>query len=184
MAGFHSATSFRTLGAAATTHNLFTIENTAGSAVNIAMRRLLVQLDATVALTAVMPQVKTSRTTGIPTGGTTLTKAQWDTAVASAANVIVRGATASDGGGATAITATPGAQVVWQQYCMRLHTAVGQVLAPDNNLLPALVDNPSLPNFLIRAGEAILVQVVAAVGTSNPATNHWFVSAAWDEVAP
>jgi hypothetical protein len=178
MAGYFSVATFRTLGAAATTQNLFSLENTAGSAVTVKIRRLLVQMDATAALTAVMPLIKTSRPTAIPSGGTTLSKAQWNTANTSAANVIARGATASDGGTATAITATPGT-IAWQQYCMRLHTAVGQVLAPDNNLLPALVDTQ---DFTLAAGEALLVQIVAAATTSNPATNHYFVNCAWEEV--
>ena len=171
---------FRTLGNAATTHNIFTLENTAGSARIITVRRLVVQLDATAVLTAVMPQVKVSRPAALPSGGTTLTKGTFDTTTSSVANVIARGATASDGGGATAITATPGT-IHWQQYCMRLHTAVGQVLAPDNNALPALVESTTLDPFRIRANESILVQVVAAAGTSNPATNHWFVNCVWEE---
>jgi hypothetical protein len=171
-----SAATIRTVGSAATTHNLFTIENTAGSAVNIHIRRLVVQLDATAVLTAVMPLVKTSRIS-IPSGGTTLSKVAFDSSLTSAANVILRGATASDGGGATAITATAG-NIVWQQYCMRLHTAVGQVLGLDNPILPTLVE--STP-FILAPEEALLVQVVAAVGTSNPTTNHWFVQCSWQE---
>lgn len=171
---------FRTLGNAATAHVIFSLENTSGSTRIITVRRLTVQLDATVALTAVMPQVKCHRESTMPGGGTTLTKGTFDTAQSSVANVVARGATASDGGGATAITGTPGT-VHWQQYCMRLHTAVGQVLAPDNNVLPLLIDNPTLDPFLLRANQALYVQVVAAAGTSNPATNHWFVNCAWEE---
>jgi hypothetical protein len=172
-------TSFRTLGTASTPHNLFTIENTVGSAVIVRVRRLLVQLDATATLTAVMPLVKTSRC-AIPSNGTTLAKTPFDTAQSSAANVVFRGATASDGGGASAITATAG-DIMWQQYCMRMHTVVGQVQAPDNNLLPSLVETDPV---LLRAGEALLVQIVASAGSSNPNTNHWFVECMWEEDTP
>lgn len=176
MAGFFSAASWRTLGTAATTHNLLTIENI--DATNLVyIRRLTVQLDATAVLTAVMPQVKVSRATGVPTGGTALNKAQFDTANATNANTIIRAATASDGGVATAITATAGT-TIWQQYCMRMHTVVGQVLAPDNNVLPLLVETE---NLILRQNQALLVQIVAAVGTSNPATNHWFCNVVWEE---
>lgn len=179
MANLYSVATFRTLGAAATNQFLFSLENTTGSAVKVKIRRLLVQMDATAVLTAVMPQIKTHRATVMPGGGTSLTKVQFDTAgTASAANVVARGATASDGGVATAITGTAGS-VAWQQYCMRLHTAVGQVLAPDNNLLPGLVDTS---DFVLNANEAILVQVVAAATTSNPATNFYFVNCVWEEV--
>jgi hypothetical protein len=61
---------------------------------------------------------------------------------------------------------------------MRLHTTTGQVLALDNSLLPTLVENTP---FILRPGEALLVQVVAAAGTSNPNTNHWFVQCCWEE---
>jgi len=177
MAGIFSAASFRTLGTAATPQNLLTIENT--DATNLVyIRRLTVQVDATAVLVSVMPQVKTSRATGVPTGGTALNKAQFDTANASNANTIVRGGNASDGGAATAITATAGT-TIWQQYCMRMHTVVGQVLGVDNNVLPALVETQDL---ILRQNQALLVQIVASAGASNPATNHWFCNIVWEEV--
>lgn len=176
MAGTFSAASFRTLGTAATPHNLFTIENIDATKL-VTIRRITVQMDATAVLTSVMPQVKASRATAVPTGGTALNKAQFDTGNASNANTIVRGSTASDGGGASAITATAGT-TIWQQYCMRMHTVVGQVLAPDNNVLPLLVETK---NFILRQNQALLIQIVASAGASNPATNHWFCNVVWDE---
>lgn len=170
-----STATFRTVGTAATPHNLFAVYNTSASVVRL--RRLVMQMDATALLVAVMPITRTSRITVAPTGGTLLTKTLWDTNVTSAAGVTVRGATASDGGVATAITATAGT-VLWQQYGFRMHTVVGQVLGLDNNVVSSISE--SFPVFL-RVNEGLLVQVVAAAGTSNPATNHWFVQAAWDE---
>jgi hypothetical protein len=176
MAGYFSAASFRTLGTAATPQNLLTIENIDATKL-VYIRRLTVQLDATAVLVSVMPQVKTSRATAVPTGGTALGKAQFDTGNASNANTIVRGGNASDGGVATAITATAGT-TIWQQYCMRMHTVVGQVLGLDNNVLPALVDTQDI---ILRQNEALLVQIVASAGASNPATNHWFCNVVWEE---
>lgn len=176
MAGIFSAASFRTLGAAATPQNLFTIENIDATKL-VYIRRLTVQMDATAVLVSVMPQVKASRATGVPTGGTTLNKAQFDTGNASNANTIVRGGTASDGGVATAITATAGTSI-WQQYCMRMHTVVGQVLSPDNNVLPLLIETE---NLILRQNQALLIQIVASAGASNPATNHWFCNVVWEE---
>jgi hypothetical protein len=124
-----------------------------------------------------MPQVKLSRTAAVPTGGTVLAKAQFNTLNASNANTIVRGATASDGGVATAITATAGT-TMWQQYCMRMHTVVGQVLAPDNSGAPILIDTQDL---VLRQNEALMLQIVASAGASNPATNHWFANVVWEE---
>lgn len=176
MAGIFSACSFRTLGTAATPQNLFTIENIDATKL-IYVRRMMVQMDATAVLTGVMPQVKVSRATGVPTGGTVLGKGLFDTTAASNANSIVRGGNASDGGVATAITATAGT-AIWQQYCMRMHTVVGQVLAPDNNVLPLLIETE---NLILRQNQALLVQVVASAGASNPATNHWFCNIVWEE---
>jgi len=178
MAGYFSAATFRTIGNAATTQNLLTIENIDATKL-VTIRRLVFQMDATAVLVAVMPIIKTSRTTGVPTGGTTLAKAQWDTANASNGNTIVRGSTATDGGANSGPTATPdAAQLAWQQYGMRLHTAVGQVLGPDNNSLPGLADTQ---NYILRQNQALVVGVVAAIGTSNPATNHYFVEVVWQE---
>ena len=176
MAGYFSAATFRQIGNAATTQNLLTIENIDATKL-VYIRRLVVQMDATAVLTAVMPLVKASRATGVPTGGTTLSKGLFDTSNASNANTIVRGSTASDGGANSGPTATAGT-VLWQQFMMRLHTAVGQVLAPDNNAMPALVDTQ---NFVLRQNEALLIQIVAAAGTSNPATNHYFAEVVWEE---
>ena len=69
MAGYFSAASFRTLGAAATPQNLFTIENIDATKL-VTVRRITVQMDATAVLVSVMPQVKLSRATAVPTGGT------------------------------------------------------------------------------------------------------------------
>lgn len=176
MAGYFSIGGFRTLGTAATPQNLMTIENIDATKL-IYVRRVVVQLDATAVLTSVMPQVKLSRATAVPTGGTALNKGQFDTNNASNANSIIRCGTASDGGAATAITATAGT-TLWQQYCMRMHTVVGQVLAPDNNVAPLLVDTQDL---ILRQNQALLIQIVASAGASNPATNHWFCNIVWEE---
>jgi len=176
-----SAAGFRIIGTAAVTQSFFSISNATGSSVVCTVRRLLVQMDATAVLTTFMPLIKASRSTGaIASGGTALAKCPFDTAAsASSANIVVLNACAGDGSAATAITGTPGT-IAWQQYAMRLHTAVGQVLAPDNNLLPALVDTSGY-DFIIRAGESLIVQIVAAATTSNPTTNHYFVECVWDE---
>ena len=174
---FHSAASFRTLGAAATAQNFFTILNGHASKV-VRVRRMTFQMDATAVLTTFMPIVKTCRVSAA-SGGTALTKVDWDTSSASDALVVCRGANASDGGGATAITATPGT-TLWQQFGMRLHTAVGQVLGNDNNVLSVICESTPV---VLRPGEGLLVHIVAAATTSNPATNYYFVQCAWSEDA-
>jgi hypothetical protein len=176
VAGIFAASSFRTLGTAATPQNLFTIENIDATKL-VTIRRLSVQMDATAVLVSVMPQVKTSRATAVPTGGTVIAKAQFNTLNASNANTILRGGTASDGGAATAITATAGT-TIWQQYTQRMHTLAGQVLGVDSNILPLLVETQDL---ILRQNQALLVQVVASAGASNPTTNNWIVNIVWEE---
>lgn len=174
MAGIFSASSFRILGSAATPHNLLTIENLDATKL-VKIREISLQLDATAALAVLMPLTKLSRATAVPTGGTVLNKSLWDTANASNANTIVRGANAADGGAATAITATAGT-TIWQEYQTRMHTLAGQVIAPPSRM-PLLLTK----DLILRQNQALLLQVVAAAGTSNPATNHWAVNITWEE---
>jgi hypothetical protein len=171
------ATTFRTLGTGATPQNLFSIENAAGSTVLVAVRRTSVQLDSTGTLIAVATQVKTSRPSVFPSGGTPLSKVAFDSTQTSSANVICRGATASDGGGASAITATAGT-AGWHQFVMRVATQVGQILIDDEPMVPMLcADDP----IILRANEALLVQLVQATGTNNKSTDHYIVNCMWEE---
>jgi hypothetical protein len=173
------ATTFRIPGRAATTQNLFSIYNTTGSAVLVAVRRLSIQMDATAALATVAKSIKTTRQTTAPTNGTSATKVPFDSAQSSAANVEVRGDASADGtGSATTLTATPSANVGWSQFVMRLHTAAGQVLMDDESCIPVLcADDP----VILRANEGLLVAIVAAATTSNPITDHHVVNCMWEE---
>lgn len=168
-----AAGTFRILGNAALLHNLFSIENAVGSAVNVRILSLTVRLDATAVLITVMPTIKTTRPTALPTGGTVLTKVALDTNKTSSASVILRGANAAEGGAATAITATQG-PILKAEYSMRMHTLVGQI---DGNPRALDTERP----IILRAGQAILVCVESAPATSNPATNHWQVDVEWEE---
>jgi hypothetical protein len=177
MAGYFTASTFREIGSAATPQNLFTIENIDSTKL-VYIRKLILQTDETVALTSVAPLIKVSRATGVPSGGTTLAKGLFDTSATSNANTICRGSTASDGGANSGPTATAG-DVIWEQFIMRIHTAVGQILTPDQDLLPATYIAAN--QFILRQNQALLVQIVAAAGASNPATNHYAVCCAWEE---
>lgn len=175
----YSAATFRTVGAAAVAQNLFSIWNNGANRV-VRIRRLVMQMDATAVLTAVMPLCKLSRIIAAPTGGVTLTKVMWDSSLgASHADIVVKGECSADGGTRTAQVGTPGG-ILWQQYGFRIHTAAGQVLGLDNNVLSAISDVYPL---VLRSGEGVMVHMVAAATTSNPATNHYFVQCAWEEDA-
>ncbi len=179
MAGTFITTTFRVPGNAGVAQNLFTLENITGSPVVVTLRRLVMMMDTTAVLTAVMPQFKCSRFVGAATGGTAMTKGQFDSVAASNAAVTARGGASADGT-AAAITATPGV-ALWQQFGMRMHTVVGQVISGECDMLPALVADSGLASFKLAANESLVVHVVAAAGTSNPATNHYIVNAVWEE---
>lgn len=161
------------LGNDATTQNIYTLTNKVGSRVNVLIRRATVQVDTIAALTSVMPIVRCSRATAI-SGGAILSPSAYDTTQSSSAYVEVR--TPSYDG--FPITATQG-NTIWQQYCGRMHTVVEQVLGPDNNVLPALVEDQ---DFIVRPGESILFQVVGATTASNARlSNYWWLSCEWEE---
>lgn len=170
------------LGNDATTQNLFSVENGIASRVNIIIRALHVSLDATVALTAVMPLVRTSRAISI-SGGITLPKASFSTAQTSDAAVTVRCAM----GEGAPVTATP-TSTIYQEYRMRMHTQAEQVntFAGTGDLLdygclpPVLLDK----SFVLLPGQSLVVQAIAAAATSNPAlANNWFAQCNWEEDA-
>jgi hypothetical protein len=171
--GLYTASSFRTLGDTNATQNIFTIENPAASTALVAVRNLNCMTDSTAVLTTVAPQLKSSRPTGLPTGGTVLSNVKYRTSFATA-NAICRGATASDGGGATAITATAGT-TLWAQFIDRQHTNVGLIAHPNYNLIPDV--GGDLRQIILLPGEALLVQAVLA----NAATTHIVVNCGWYE---
>lgn len=172
--------SFRTVGSAAVPQNILTIENLTGSGRIVYLQGIQLACDTTAALVTVACQVDVSRTTAIPSGGTVLTKSALDTALASNANIIIRGATASDGGGASAITATAAAGYICRNFIPRQATAVGQVINPVFiELLPKnITENDTL---ILRENQAIVIQITGTAG-SNAATNHYIITILWHEV--
>lgn len=167
---------FRTLGLASANHNIFTLFNKTGSTKLVAVRRMTLQTDDTVASLALAPVVKTFRITAIPTGGTVLTGVSFDTSLTHDTNVEAMGATASDGGAATTITATANpTSAAWTGFKSRQATAVGQILYPDEPLIPIICENNPI---ILRASEGLLIRVVDAALT----TSHYLVNCAFDEL--
>lgn len=166
---------FRTPGLASTPHNLFSLENTAGSGVLVAVRRLAVQCEVSAA-TAYLVAATTRLFRGItvPTGGSALTKHVFDSAQASAANVVARGASSADGTAAAIVYALPAGNPMWSQPLHKLVTAVGQWIVNDDAMVPNLCqDDP----IILRAGQSILVANVGAAATHL----HFTVSCVWEE---
>lgn len=171
--GLYAVSTFRTLGTASSPQNVFTLENPSASTVNIAIRGLNVATDSTAVLTSVAPLMKLSRTTGLPTGGTALTPVKYQTSYATP-TAVPRGGTASDGGVATAITATAG-NSMWTQYTDRPHTAVGWFTHPGYNMIPDV--GTDLRQIILVPGEAVLIQGIENIA----ATTHIIVNCSWIE---
>lgn len=174
------ASTFRILGSAAVPQNIFTLENLTGSGKLVYLRGLYFAIETTVALLTIACQIDLSRTTGIPSGGTVLAKVAIDTALSSNANVILRGASPSDGGAASAITVTAAVGYIGRDFIPRQATAVGLITQQYyTDLLPRyLLESDSL---IIRENQAVVVQITGTAA-SNAATNHYIISCVWDEV--
>lgn len=169
-----SAATFRTPGNATALQTLFVLQNT-GTARIVRIRRLVLQVDPTGSLIAIMPLFKLCRIDSY-SGGQALTKVAWG-ATASDATIQARGRNTSDGGSQTNIVATPG-ETMWQQYASRMASQVGQVIGDDQNIAPIVIESTPI---VLRQNQGILVYVEAAAGTSNPSSAHYFVQCAWDE---
>jgi hypothetical protein len=156
------------------------VENGIASRVNVIIRGLHVSQDAIVALAVFMPLVRTRRAINC-SGGITLPKAAFSASQTSDPAVVIRAA--MDVGAPITATAT---STVYQEFRTRLHTAVEQVseFAGTGDLLdygclpPMLIEK----DFILKPGQSLTVQVIAAAGTSNAAiTNYWEAHVAWEE---
>jgi hypothetical protein len=171
--GLYAASSFRTAGTAASPMNMFALLNPSANTKNVVVRELNIMSDSTAALTTVAQQAISSKPAVLPTGGTSITPVKYRTSYASASATVL-GATASDGGAATPITATAGTSI-WQQYLDRLQTLAGWVGHPIYRMIPEV--GTDLRQFILAPGESMLVQLVTAV----PATTMLICNVAWTE---
>lgn len=166
-------------GTAALAQPLWSIENTTGSAVIVAVKDLFVWsfAGAASATIIVLPWAYTFRTTTMPTGGTTFTKVSQDTRDSgSASNVIVRQGASADGTG-SAITAALVAPRLTQRPVTSWATMVGFAQPLPTDLLESTVNN----ELLIQAGQAIVVHANANAAGDNATTRRWFVDFSWEE---
>ena len=170
---------FRTLGNAAASQPIFTLENQAGSPVSVRVRALVFDMDATGASTALASEFLLSRTVGLPSAGTVIQKTTLDTTLSSDSHVVLRGATASDGGAATAITVTPAADVISRGFGFRMATSVGVANGASEQLVDLNTSGPE--GLIVRANEAIVVRIVNPTAANNAATNHHTVVVSWEE---
>lgn len=172
-----TAKSYIQLGNDAVTQKIFTIENGFKSLVDLNILRLLTTDDSVIALTTVMPIVKTSRAIGI-SGGVILEKVPFDTLQTSDANVIFRAQVAET----ARITATPG-DTIWQNFVLRMHTAVEQQSGEERNFLPLLAKNLNI-KVKLHPNESLVCMITASTAASNSINIHnYMVECVFEEDA-
>lgn len=162
------------LGNDKTTQNLFVASNGANSRHNMRIKRVIIQLDSTGALTAVMPEVRIARVTGAVSGGVSIPKFPWDTTQTSDSEISFYQAVSYG----NPVTASP-ATTIWQKFDARQHTQIGQFISNDLPLLPTIIsDDP----YILRPGQSLVAYVVGAAVTSNPGiSNSWYMQLVWEE---
>lgn len=166
------ASTFRIPGLTTTPHNLFTIENGAASAVLVGLRSLWLEAIGSAA-SVLLPTFRFFKGTTTPSGGTASTKSLFDSAGASDANVVARGAASADGTASAITYALPAGTPAWQTFWTPMVTS-GVYPSIPYPLIPEVCrDDP----VIIRPGQSILVAVV----TAAVITNHYLVNAMWDE---
>lgn len=176
--------SFRIPGNAALAQPLWSIENTSGSAVSVAIRRLQVTMAQSIANTTHAPWFYLFRTTVMPTGGTVMTKANPDgrSSQTSAANVIVRQGASVDGTATPAIVAPVVLPRLASMHGSNMGTNVGQITPLRNDMLAGLADEPQEHGELILGpAQAYVLHVTHAAAADNLTTKSYIVDFAWSE---
>lgn len=170
------ACSFRQLGIAGTAgQKLMTIFNAAGSSVIVEVDLIAIDVSQTAARVVEAPLIRAHKLTTVPTGGTAKTKIAEDSTMTSSSSVTILQGTASDGGAATAITATPaGNTMINQEVAPRALTLVGY---EQFDRIEWFNDKP----WTLRAGEGVLVNLDYSAATANPVTDKWITMVHWTE---
>lgn len=170
------ACSFRQLGIAGTAgQKLGTIFNATGSGIIVDVDLICVDPMQTAARVVEPPVIRAHKLTTLPTGGTAIPKIGADSSMTSSASVTLLQGTASEGGAATAITATPAAStIVNQEWAPRALTLVGY---EQFDRIEWFDKEP----WTIRPGEGLLVNLDYSAATANPITDKWVCMFVWTE---
>lgn len=175
-----SASSFRTPGRAGTAgQKLMSIHNATGSAVTVSVKKLCVDMYATVvkAVTVPPPLIRIWKVTVLPTNGTTLTKNKVGGTTTSSASVTVLGDASVDGTNSIPLlTATlPAGTFIEQKFASRIITAVGEVNT-------RIIHFDFEDGITLAALEGLVIFLDYTVATMNPTTDMWAASIQWTEV--
>ena len=166
-----SAATHRIPGGTVTT--LATLWNPAGSGVTVKVRQLLASKSDT-SNSATVRDVHADRVTSAPTGGSVMTAAAFNTAVATSAAEF-RGAASADGT-ASAITATAVQRVLGGVQRHIYGTPAEQQQPSQDYLIPLLADGTPIE---LAEGEGIGIFL-----DTSSSVAHFTVNAVWDETTP
>lgn len=120
-------------------------------------------------------QIIASHPAAQPSGGTALTPTKMDASYA-ASIAEIKGATASDGGAATAITATAGIRV-WTQFAQRAHTLAGWFTTDDLFMIPERCNETPI---ILAPGDGLLINTVMNATTGA----FYIINCSWEEYTP
>ena len=176
------ASTFRTLGRAGTAgQNIMSIHNATGSAINLVVKKVTVDLYQTVvkAVTVAPPIIRMWKVTVLPTNGTALAKTKIGGTTTSSASVTVLGDASADGtGSATTLTTTrPAGTFISQEYAPRLITAAGYEMSDRLEFFDGT-------EIVLGALEGIVVFLDYTLATQNPITDMWIAGLEWEERTP
>lgn len=167
----------RTAGIAGTAgHRIMSLWNGSASR-TVHLNQVTIDLYQTAvkAATVIPPIIRVYRVTSAPGGGTTLTKASKDSALTTDANIVLKGATASDGGAATAISgAVASTGILTQEYAPRLITAVGYEPFDRTELLEA-------KDIILPPNYGVILMLDYSATAANPTSDMWIASMDWWE---
>jgi len=176
------AATFRTAGRAGTTgQNILSIHNATGSAVNVTVTKIVVDLYQTVikAVTVAPPNIRIWKITALPTNGTALAKTKIGGSTTSNASVTVLGDASADGtgSGTTLTTTRPSGTFIAQKFASRMITAAGYEPADSIEYL----DDSTVT---LSALEGLVIFLDYTIATQNPVTDMWSAVVEWEEVTP
>lgn len=172
------ACSFRIIGRAGTTHNLFAIHNATASKVRVVVNRIKVDQMSTVvkAVTVKQPQIRLYRFTALPTNGSSITKAPRDSRLSSSASVTLWQDASADGTLSATQLAITKTTLIDEIFAPRLISAAGYEMV---DIAQFLVGEPDVDLGPLEGLAVILEDAV--VTTGDPATDYWLVICDWEE---
>ena len=189
--GRWAASTFRIVGNGAVAQALMTIQVPASSAVRFGVRRVFVTHAPTdaIGLAAIPNEFRFARTSAVPSGGTELAKASLYRAAPGNTSdplIVIRGANASDGGAATAITngtTISSTGVIARAFGSRIAGAMAlDEIAPSRIELWNAEREGDVPPFTVP-GESTAYSILVAnpVAANNAATDNYIVNIEWEE---